>query len=192
MWNDNSNWDSKGEISSLPETLCCVFWQNQKDKKTMEHIGFYIGGGMMIHCSGTVKKEKLSAKCTHWAIPKGLGGDVPVPTWRPTIRRRSTGDDVVYCQRKLMALNYDLGPSGADGKFGSKTEAAVKAFQRNTGLNPDGVVGPLTWEKLEESVIPGTGLYTVRIQHLSYEESRELKSAYPDAIVTEEAVTGNG
>lgn len=35
-----------------------------------------------------------------------------------------------------------------DGHFGSKTEAAVKAFQELNGLPIDGIVGPATWELL--------------------------------------------
>jgi peptidoglycan hydrolase-like protein with peptidoglycan-binding domain len=37
---------------------------------------------------------------------------------------------------------------GVDGDFGAKTEAAVKEFQRNRGLDPDGVVGKQTWAAL--------------------------------------------
>jgi peptidoglycan hydrolase-like protein with peptidoglycan-binding domain len=32
-----------------------------------------------------------------------------------------------------------------DGKFGAKTEAAVKAFQLERRLTVDGKVGPKTW-----------------------------------------------
>ena len=149
----------------------------------MNHIGFYIGGGWMIHCSGTVKKERLSSKCTHWAIPRGLGGNVPV--WRPTVRRGSSGEDVKYVQEALIALGYDLGSYGADGKFGAKTEAAVKAFQRANGLNPDGVVGPLTYTALEKAT-PSEKKYTVTIQHLSKEKADALKKDYPGATIKEE------
>ena len=35
-----------------------------------------------------------------------------------------------------------------DGIFGVLTEEAVKAFQAKNGLKADGIVGPLTWEKI--------------------------------------------
>jgi peptidoglycan hydrolase-like protein with peptidoglycan-binding domain len=35
-----------------------------------------------------------------------------------------------------------------DGSFGRNTESAVRAFQREAGLDDDGVVGPETWAAL--------------------------------------------
>ena len=36
----------------------------------------------------------------------------------------------------------------ADGDFGSKTEKAVKEWQRKNGLVADGIVGPATWNAM--------------------------------------------
>ncbi|MBO7663222.1 MAG: peptidoglycan-binding protein, partial [Clostridia bacterium] len=151
----------------------------------MQHIGFYIGGGYVIHCSKEVKRQKIGEyPWTHYGIPKGLGGDVPVPTHK-TIRKGSTGPEVVECQEDLIQLNYDLSPYGADGKFGAKTESAVKAFQTASGLKADGIVGPLTWAALDAAVgpqpEPGPQLYTVTIPHLTEEQAEELLKQYPDA-----------
>jgi peptidoglycan hydrolase-like protein with peptidoglycan-binding domain len=57
------------------------------------------------------------------------------------LRRGSSGAAVRLVQEALIALSYPLPQFGADGDFGSETEATVRAFQRDTGLNPDGVVG---------------------------------------------------
>ena len=51
-------------------------------------------------------------------------------------------------QTLLKAFGYDIGPTGADGIFGPKTESAVKAFQRDNGLIADGIVGNKTSEAL--------------------------------------------
>ena len=39
-----------------------------------------------------------------------------------------------------------------DGAFGKQTEAAVKLFQVDKDLKPDGIVGPATWKALEEYI----------------------------------------
>lgn len=62
-------------------------------------------------------------------------------TARPTLRRGSVGDLVEVVQNKVKVKD--------DGKFGPKTEAAVRAFQRKEGLVPDGIVGPNTWAALD-------------------------------------------
>lgn len=49
------------------------------------------------------------------------------------------GDDVAALQLRLGALGFDAGR--VDGIFGPNTEAALKDFQRNTGLTTDGVCG---------------------------------------------------
>jgi hypothetical protein len=54
----------------------------------------------------------------------------------------STGDSVEQLQVILKELGFDPGP--ADGNFGPLTQTAVVAFQTANGLDPDGVVGPIT------------------------------------------------
>lgn len=66
----------------------------------------------------------------------------------PTLREGSKGASVVTLQNKLKAAGFN--PGAADGAFGPKTEAAVKAFQRAKGLTADGVVGPKTWAALNK------------------------------------------
>jgi hypothetical protein len=51
------------------------------------------------------------------------------------------GQQVKRLQEALNARGEDL---VTDGIFGASTHAAVVAFQARNGLNPDGVVGPLT------------------------------------------------
>jgi peptidoglycan hydrolase-like protein with peptidoglycan-binding domain len=64
----------------------------------------------------------------------------------PTLKEGSHGVAVRGLQRRLLAQGYDLGE--IDGRFGPKTEAAVKRFQGDFGLEVDGIVGPKTWDRL--------------------------------------------
>ena len=85
----------------------------------------------------------------------------PPPPAPPTIppypgtplRLGSQGSNVVLLQNTLNAIAqiYAAIPMlVADGSFGPLTETAVRAFQRQFGLGSDGVVGPLTWNKIFE------------------------------------------
>lgn len=60
----------------------------------------------------------------------------------------SKGDQVKALQIMLYAMGYNLGDSKVDGSFGKMTEAATKSYQEKNGLEADGCVGPLTWNKL--------------------------------------------
>lgn len=66
-----------------------------------------------------------------------------------TLRNGSKGPDVTRLQ---TMLNKTVNPSpklATDGDFGPKTEAAVKAYQKQHHLGVDGVVGEKTWGELE-------------------------------------------
>ena len=67
-------------------------------------------------------------------------------TTQPMVYRGSRGDAVRKLQELLNKKGFDCG--AVDGIFGSKTYAAVMAFQKANGLSADGIVGPLTWGKL--------------------------------------------
>ena len=58
----------------------------------------------------------------------------------PTLRRNAKGVYVNLLQRLLGIL--------PDGKFGPGTQTKVIAFQRAMALNPDGIVGRMTWGAL--------------------------------------------
>lgn len=68
-----------------------------------------------------------------------------------SLKKGDRGEEVAELQRKLMALNYDLGKWGADGDYGKKTAEAVRKFQQDRGLNDDGVYGEETRKALEEA-----------------------------------------
>ncbi|MCY1015804.1 peptidoglycan-binding domain-containing protein [Pyxidicoccus sp. MSG2] len=65
---------------------------------------------------------------------------------QPTLKRGASGPSVKALQQALAGAGFS--PGAADGQFGPKTEAAVKAFQKAKGLVADGIVGPKTWAKL--------------------------------------------
>jgi len=56
------------------------------------------------------------------------------------------GDDVLVLQQRLLDLGFKVGK--VDGRFGQQTERAVRDFQRNVGVPPDGTCGPATLKAL--------------------------------------------
>jgi hypothetical protein len=63
----------------------------------------------------------------------------------------SHGDDVRRLEAHLKNLNLYTGP--VDGRFTGSVEAAIKSFQKSSGLAADGIIGPRTWG----AMFPGEG-----------------------------------
>lgn len=76
-----------------------------------------------------------------------------------TLTLGSRGPNVRIVQSLLARIGYNPGP--IDGVFGQQTRQAVIAFQRNNGLTPDGIVGPVTWNYFN-SFLRGYDTYTIR------------------------------
>ena len=99
------------------------------------------------------------------------------------LRRGSSGPNVVVIQAELnrIAQNYPAIPkiATADGIFGSRTEASVRAFQEIFNLNPDGIVGKATWYALVRLYTAVTSLSELRSQGQQF---YSISWAYPDAL----------
>lgn len=91
----------------------------------------------------------------------------------------SEGADVKKLQEKLGVE--------AIGKFGPKTEAAVKAWQKANGLKDDGIVGPATWAKLFGETKPATTVIKedVVIPKGGPLNIEKLKGHIPDAVLVQ-------
>lgn len=63
----------------------------------------------------------------------------------PLLQKGDKGEPVKVLQEGLNAHGATL---KVDGDFGAATDRAVRLFQKTHGLDPDGKVGPYTWEKL--------------------------------------------
>lgn len=67
----------------------------------------------------------------------------------PLVKKGSTGFAVTQLQKMLNSVEYSGKQTlTVDGDFGNKTYNAVKAYQKDRGLEVDGEVGKNTWKSL--------------------------------------------
>ena len=97
------------------------------------------------------KISRLYAAVTRLAELDSEGTTLGIGTVPPNsvLRQGSRGPDVITLQYLLDVISeyYPGIPAPAqDGIFGSGTRQAVIAFQQIMGLQPDGIVGNLTWK----------------------------------------------
>ena len=193
QWNTESNWNRKGTVADgIPEgVLVCLF---VRKGSTMEHTGFGFNGETMECSVGVQYSKTINKKWTHWGIPTCVAGADPEPgpdpePGKPTLRQGDSGPYVVEMQEALMARGYNIGSTGADGKFGRNTKSGLIAFQAQNGLTADGICGPETWAALAEPV--SKIRYTVHIPHLMQAQADAMAKAYADAWMTEEKTVDN-
>ena len=91
------------------------------------------------------------------------------------LRLGSEGEDVKKLQVKLGIE--------AIGKFGPKTDAAVKAWQSAHGLTADGIVGDGTWSKMFGGAAPVAAAPAAPIANSFNLKLSKLKGHIPDAVI---------
>lgn len=90
----------------------------------------------------------------------------------------SEGEDVKKLQIKLGVEPI--------GKFGPKTDAAVKAWQSKNGLKPDGIVGDGTWGKMfSESTTSSVVLTEPAPVSTGNLKLEKLKGHIPDSVIAQ-------
>lgn len=101
----------------------------------------------------------------------------PVVTLNGPLTQGSTGPDVQTLQ---AALNNATPPAGlvVDGKFGPKTDKALRDFQRRRAIKPDGIAGPDTAKALGMAYIGSSG------------DPVRIKTAYQQAAIADAIARG--
>lgn len=87
-----------------------------------------------------------------WAVTFAEETDPTKPYIRRTLRKGMEGEDVKELQTLLVDIGFAVGT--IDGIFGSKTDSAVREYQRSRNLMVDGIVGTDTWAALDAGAEP--------------------------------------
>ena len=172
---DMGIWIEDESITPKPGMLCLYDWDDKSgtadDKGDPEHIGIVesVGGGKFIVIEGNADTNKdgkdgverrpmdVNGKYLRGFIAPKYDAESITPAepaksgyavQMRTLRKGDKGDDVKALQILLIGYGYSCGSYGVDGSFGSATDKAVRAYQKDKGLSVDGVVGPKTWAML--------------------------------------------
>ena len=94
----------------------------------------------------------------------------PAPSKTATLHEGDSGENVYVLQARLFELGYYTGR--IDGRYGSETTDAVRAFQRANGLAADGIAGKGTQSQMNSSrAIPAGSPAAVETEELPAAES---------------------
>lgn len=90
-----------------------------------------------------LKEDGIVGQITWQAFYSGA------PVNMPILRLGASGQAVITLQQVLRNTGDYTGH--IDGAFGSRTDSAVRAFQRRCNLVADGIVGNRTWHALSKT-----------------------------------------
>jgi peptidoglycan hydrolase-like protein with peptidoglycan-binding domain len=99
---------------------------------------------------GQLVREILAGQGRPIPPPSGVGTPSQ-PQQDGMLRQGMSGGIVKMLQELLIGLGFACGPAGADSEFGPDTDAAVRAFQQDRGLDVDGIAGPATLHAISEA-----------------------------------------
>lgn len=129
-----------------------------------------ISPGRKVDCNPLFPLERVRAE----VFGKAEAPIAAVPVADASLKLGSTGAAVVKLQDRLKALGY-AGVGVSDGMFGSRTRAAVLAFEAENGLPSDGVLTEYDSEKLyaaEAKGMPVSSLASASAADLALSGSR--------------------
>ncbi len=157
------DWSEGGDIKDLPPGQVAFLYR--RTASNVPHTGVTPGDGTAVdargHASGVVHQPISQYPWTDYKIlrgqedkePENMIRDLRVTPGQPLMR----GDDVIALQSRLVALGYSVGAKGPDGIFGWDTERAVRAWQKDIGMAPDGVFEAGDWARLEDPPVDSPG-----------------------------------
>ena len=203
--------DTGTDVAQLQEALIQLGYLSGKadgnyGTKTVEAVrAFQKANGLIADGAAGEQTQRVlyggnakAANVKTTAAPQQAATATAAPATSGTLKVGSTGTDVQTLQQKLIELGYLKG--SADGVFGNKTAAAVKAYQKASKLTADGVAGSQTLSSLnavaanKNAASSNTAANTsqkttvtpsaTRVQYANwYEKVKSVARSYPYATV---------
>ncbi len=150
---------NKGQTSSTPKVGSLAFFNWGSGTKA-KHIGIVksvnadgsfntIEGNTAVgndsNGGEVMERRRYKSQVIAFAYPY-TGGEKKVTVKLPVLKKGSKGDSVRSLQILLNGYGYSCGK--ADGDFGTKTETAVRIYQKDHDLAPDAIAGEKTWDSI--------------------------------------------
>lgn len=124
------------------------------------HVGVYIGNGLVVEergiDRGCIVSKIGDIKWKYGLTFSWINYDIKTPITNITYKKANqykeptvllkkgktmSVNDVKWLQYELVEAGYNI---AIDGKFGSKTDSALRKFQKSAKLTVDGICGPAT------------------------------------------------
>ena len=141
---------ARSDLYELKKTNAVAFYEEHAFHDNLEDITWF-----HTHME-EIAESAAKGLCEYFGIPyvepvpvpAPVEQDVVIPIQVRMLRRGMKGADVKTLQAALITYGFSCGTAGADGDFGSATDAALRKFQTKYGLGADGIAGNGTWSKL--------------------------------------------
>lgn len=167
-----SKWEEDGAKAPEPGDYIFYNWDksSQPNDGSADHVGIVervnnnvittIEGNygdsvkrrILIVGAGNIRGYGRPAYWTLKTMPPSYERDTSATSTTALLKRGDRNDAVRALQNNLISLGYSCGSAGADGDFGSGTEAAVRSFQSKNGLTVDGIAGPATLTAIQTAL----------------------------------------
>jgi peptidoglycan hydrolase-like protein with peptidoglycan-binding domain len=157
---------SAGNIIRFAKPGSVIFfdWNGSNSADAVDHVGIVVhnlGDGRLVTCEGNtsdmvalrtrgsdvIAVVGVPVYATEIVTPKPVGDAWPYGPGTFMRKGWIHSAGVMKVQRFLDATDYRPRLL-IDGNFGSKTEAAVRWYQKKNKIAVDGVVGPQTWSRM--------------------------------------------
>lgn len=165
-------WNEDGTIVPKPGYIICYNWDDstQPNDGWADHIGIVESVDTKTRTMVVIEGNTNGGVVGRRTIPIGWGyiRGYGCPKYAETsdtvagnqtttgassgkdyLSKGDNGPEVKAMQTMLIAVGYPCGSSGADGDFGTDTEKALKNYQKDHKLEPDGCYGTKTKASLK-------------------------------------------
>ena len=151
---------------------------------------------------GEVKPTEIKPETTAPTTPKAevkpepaaAGISASLAASEGILMQGSKGADVVKLQEQLAKLGYTDAkgqPVKADGDFGQGTKEALMAFEKSRGMEPNGIVGPKTFDALNKAEQAPQLSNANHPDHAMYKQADALLAKLPNGTFKSEQERNN-